>query len=900
VSNVQFSNAGTYSVLVSNSAGTATSGDAVLTVIASLAPGDRFWSADGTIAGGSGTWDNITPDHWGQSATGPFDLRWYNQNPDNATFVANQATPGAITVGSPITVNKITATNASGANYSFTGGGTITISGPDSEVSFAGTTGSSTINSMTMSCIVSGSAVTKTGGGRLNMNNTGNSVGRWIVKAGALTGDNANQIAGTGVPASLVTNYFTLDGGGLGFAVGTASSITVGANRGIYLGTNSGNKLGCQDTGKVIYNGPISGPGSVSFPTFGSWPGQLQGSAATFVFSNPSNNYEGGTTVGTGLLQCGTNEVIPDSTTLTITGSARCDVNGFTETVGNVIVNGSNARLQDTVGGGLLIATNYDMRQGGAQTAVLGGNATLTKTTASMVSLNATNTYTGDSILKNGTIGLNAVGRFGTGTGTLYLDGSEGTIAIELSDTRTEANTLTNPVVFTAATATIQSAAAVTNDIVFRHSGPWTNSGGTLYLWDTSASYSFDALLSGVFDFTGPIAIGPAANARLTSYNPQGSDQIYDGNISGAGALRRAASGAGGRTILTADNSYSGGTLVEAGTLLVNNSSGSGTGSGSVTVNGGVLGGTGSIAGNVVVSSGGSIAAGASAGNLAMQNGLDLSGGGTNVWELAALKDNATGTAGTDFDVLTLTGGELVLGGSSTLVLQFTGSASAPSSANPFWQAVRTWTIIAMNGGTNTTNLAIASIANGTYNAGTFTNSVDGSGNILLTFTPSVPAAPHITSHPQGRTNIVGTTATFSVLATGSDPLTYEWYRIDAPFTPIGGATNSTFTITNAQPANASDYFARVYNGLGNDTSQLAKLTVAPRPSIQQPTVSSGNVTLNWAAVPGTAYQVRYNTNLTTTNWFVLTNIVATGTTITVTDQPPVGALQRYYRLFIQ
>jgi hypothetical protein len=205
-----------------------------------------------------------------------------------------------------------------------------------------------------------------------------------------------------------------------------------------------------------------------------------------------------------------------------------------------------------------------------------------------------------------------------------------------------------------------------------------------------------------------------------------------------------------------------------------------------------------------------------------------------------------------------------------------------------------------MNGGTNTTNLAIASIANGTYNAGTFTNSVDGSGNILLTFTPSVPAAPHITSHPQGRTNIVGTTATFSVLATGSDPLTYEWYRIDAPFTPIGGATNSTFTITNAQPANASDYFARVYNGLGNDTSQLAKLTVAPRPSIQQPTVSSGNVTLNWAAVPGTAYQVRYNTNLTTTNWFILTNIVATGTSITVTDQPPVGALQRYYRLFIQ
>ena len=326
----------------------------------------------------------------------------------------------------------MTITNASGtAVYGFNGAGTVTLTN-EAEIYFAGTTGSSTVNSMTMSCPVTGPVITKSGGGRLNMSNTGNSVGRWIVNAGALTGANANQIAGTGVPASLVTNYFTLNGGGLGFAVGTSSSITVGATRGIYLGTNSGNKLGCQDTGTIIYNAPISGPGGVSFPTFGSWPGQLQGSAATFVFSNPGNNYEGATTVGTGLLQCGTNEVVPNSTTLTLTGSARFDVNGFTETVGNVIVNGSNARLQDSVSTGLLIATNYDMRQGGVQTAVLGGNASLTKTTASLITLGAANTYTGDTILKNGILGLNAIGRFGDGAGTLYLDGSEGTIAIEV------------------------------------------------------------------------------------------------------------------------------------------------------------------------------------------------------------------------------------------------------------------------------------------------------------------------------------------------------------------------------------------------------------------------------------------------------------------------------------
>src|SRR5262249_16001292 len=52
-----------------------------------------------------------------------------------------------------------------------------------------------------------------------------------------------------------------------------------------------------------------------------------------------------------------------------------------------------------------------------------------------------------------------------------------------------------------------------------------------------------------------------------------------------------------------------------AGTLLVNNTTGSGTGSGAVRVNGGVLGGTGTISGAVTVN-GGSVAPGSSPGIL--------------------------------------------------------------------------------------------------------------------------------------------------------------------------------------------------------------------------------------------------------------------------------------------
>jgi len=85
---------------------------------------------------------------------------------------------------------------------------------------------------------------------------------------------------------------------------------------------------------------------------------------------------------------------------------------------------------------------------------------------------------------------------------------------------------------------------------------------------------------------------------------------------------------------LNAANSYSGGTTVSAGRLLVNNATGSGTGSGSVTVDGGVLGGTGRIAGPVTILPGGIIAPGTSIGTLTISNSLSLSG--VTVMELHA------------------------------------------------------------------------------------------------------------------------------------------------------------------------------------------------------------------------------------------------------------------------
>ena len=72
----------------------------------------------------------------------------------------------------------------------------------------------------------------------------------------------------------------------------------------------------------------------------------------------------------------------------------------------------------------------------------------------------------------------------------------------------------------------------------------------------------------------------------------------FSGNVTGSGALQKEGNG----TLIlshSTGNDYTGNTTVNAGKLLVNNTSSSGTGTGAVTVNnsGTVLGGTGSISG---------------------------------------------------------------------------------------------------------------------------------------------------------------------------------------------------------------------------------------------------------------------------------------------------------------
>jgi outer membrane protein assembly factor BamB/alpha-tubulin suppressor-like RCC1 family protein len=95
--------------------------------------------------------------------------------------------------------------------------------------------------------------------------------------------------------------------------------------------------------------------------------------------------------------------------------------------------------------------------------------------------------------------------------------------------------------------------------------------------------------------------------------------------------------------------------------------------------------------------------------------------------------------------------------------------------------------------------------------------------------------APFITSQPQSRTNLSGTTATFTVTATGTDPLSYQWRKGGANLADGGGlsgATTAALTLAFVQAADAGNYNVLVSNSSGSVTSQVAVLvvTVPQRP----------------------------------------------------------------------
>src|SRR5437879_3808275 len=147
------------------------------------------------------------------------------------------------------------------------------------------------------------------------------------------------------------------------------------------------------------------------------------------------------------------------------------------------------------------------------------------------------------------------------------------------------------------------------------------------------------------------------------------------------------------------------------------------------------------------------------------------------------------------------------------------------------------------------TTPATTSADNGSHFTVVVSNTAGSVTSNAATLTVSAAAAaPSITTQPASQTVTVGQTATFTVVAAGTAPLSYQWRKGG---TAILGAASSSYTTPATTSAdNGSQFTVVVSNVAGSATSNAATLTVNPAPSLQITTTSlpSGQVQTPYSA----------------------------------------------------
>ena len=111
------------------------------------------------------------------------------------------------------------------------------------------------------------------------------------------------------------------------------------------------------------------------------------------------------------------------------------------------------------------------------------------------------------------------------------------------------------------------------------------------------------------------------------------------------------------------------------------------------------------------------------------------------------------------------------------------------------------------------------------------------------------PSAPTITTQPTNQIVSTGQTATFTVVATGTVPLSYQWYKNGGPI----GTDSSTYTTSPTTAAdNQAQMEVKVSNSTGSVTSNAATLTVTVTDSRLIPSSLFGmhvGDAMNWPTV---------------------------------------------------
>jgi len=408
-----------------------------------------------------------------------------------------------------------------------------------------------------------------------------------------------------------------------------------------------------------------------------SGTGQLVKLGGGTLTLSGNHTYTGSTNITAGALALGADHVIPDSSPVLIGSGATLAVGGHAETLGALTGSGTIS-----LAGGSLTLGHASSTFDGSFT----GSGTITKAGAGTLTLTGSSSFNGQVALDAGTLFLN--GTSALGTGALVLNGG-----------RLET---------TGGNSTIGN--AVTMNVA-------TTFGGTHAL-----------TFSGAFTLTGFKPLAVTSPARTTITGTIGESTPSSLLKQGTGELE-----------LTGANTYTGGTFIQAGTVRINNASGSAFGTGAVTVaSGATLTGAGSFTG--VLQLNGILSPGNSPG-ITATGSQTWAGGASYLWEI----NSATGTPGTNWDRLDITGTLHIAANPSnrfTVLLVSLVSGDIPGDAANFDSASSyAYTIATASGGiTGFAADAFTIDSSGFTNAFTGTWSLAQAGNNLnLVYTTAVP-----------------------------------------------------------------------------------------------------------------------------------------------------------------
>ena len=192
-----------------------------------------------------------------------------------------------------------------------------------------------------------------------------------------------------------------------------------------------------------------------------------------------------------------------------------------------------------------------------------------------------------------------------------------------------------------------------------------------------------------------------------------------------------------------------------------------------------------------------------------------------NGWGASGQSLNATGMA-----FVTIFAQRDVGNVAPSLVLQFIDSALNSHLVSVSTSLFRSGTITAVQvplgtfpNGFNRANITEWTIGGGTNGIVAFRMTLD---HLTISATAAL-SAPTITMQPADRVISVGTGTTFTVAATGSPTLRYQWKRNG---TAIPGANGATYEFSNAPLSASASYQVDVTNDVGTTPSRVATLSV--------------------------------------------------------------------------